>query len=71
MSHPPCRTLEADSKSAIFGIQSDVIDGSYYQSLLQWLAEHAAAEEIELSSRPMTRAFGATEFELRIWHAAF
>ena len=55
----------------IFSNQADVIDGSCYESLVQWLVEHTGTEHIQLSSRPMTRIRGSAGFDLHRWRAAF
>jgi len=58
-------------KAHIFSNQADVIDGSCYEALLQWLVEHTAVGHIQLSSRPMTRIRGCAGFDLHTWRGVF
>ncbi|KAK5952058.1 hypothetical protein OHC33_006945 [Knufia fluminis] len=63
--------LKLVRKAHIFSNQADVIDGSCYESLLEWLVECTGIEHIQLSSRPMTRIRGGAGFDLGEWRATF
>jgi len=63
--------LKLIRKAHVFSNQAGVIDGSCYESLLQWLIEHTGVEHVQLSSRPMTRIRGSASFDLPRWRAVF
>ncbi|KAK5092687.1 hypothetical protein LTR70_006757 [Exophiala xenobiotica] len=63
--------LKLIRKAHIFSNQPGVIDGSCYESLLQWLIERTGVEHIRLSSRPLTRIRGSASFDLFHWRAVF
>lgn len=55
----------------IFSNQTQAINGQCYEALLLWLVEHTSVENIQLSSRPMTRISGKASFDLPSWKAVF
>lgn len=55
----------------VFSNQTQAINGQCYEALLLWLVEHTSVEDIQISSRPMTRISGKAIFDLPSWRAAF
>lgn len=63
--------LHVIRKAHIFSNQSQAINGQCYEALLLWLVDNTSVEEMQMSSRPMTRISGRASFDLPSWKATF